>query len=481
MQILVFTAEIAPFTGRGPLPEAIAALPKALRGLGHSVTVISPLLAGVDPAERALARRLSKVDVTIDGRTLACEVYDGRTAGGVDLLFVGHPELFAKQPSLAADGDASHEAALRAGTFARAAVALARSLEPRPTVLAAHGWVGALALAHARTDDALGTLGSVLGAHDPASQGAFDASHAAALGLDGAEERDAALAGRVCSLLLGLRRADHVVTTSPSFAREITRPPNGRGLEEAFAALGERLDGILDGVDASLWNPATDARIASRYDPMDLSGKRRDKSHLQRVLELPVRDDVPLLLAIARSEPAAGFDLLADACPKLLRNDCQLVVVFEGDASEPLSTTFASLSERWPDRLQFRGAGDGSLAHEAFAAADLVVVPSRHEPTGNAQLVAHRYGALPIVRRTGGLADTVVDCDAKLESGTGFVFDEPTADDLLAALRRAVAAFEKARAFEVLQARAMRVDHSWERSARLYERVYRAAAERHAG
>jgi starch synthase len=477
MQILVVTAEIAPFTGTGPIPEAIAALPKALRGLGHSVTVVSPLLSGVDPTARALARRLNKVDVTLGDETLACEVYDGRTAGGLDLLFVGHPEVLGRAPSIAEEGDRSDAAGRRASLFARAAVALGGTLETPPAVISAHGWVGGLAIAHARHDDRAKSIPTVLTVHEPASQGAFGSSAPAMLGLGADDLADARQDGTVNALLLGLRRADQVVTVSPTFATEITTPPHGHGLENAFASLGERLSGIVDGLDASLWNPATDARIASRYDPMDLRGKARDKAHLQRALELPIRDDVPLLLAVARPGRDAGFDLLADATPALMRNDCQLVVLFEGDERDPLRATFAALSERWPDRLQARGTGDGTLVHEAYAAADLVVVPSRREPCGHAQLVAHRYGALPIARRTGGLADTVVDCDAKLTTGSGFIFDQPTPDDLLAATRRALAAFGKQRAFETLQGRVMRVDHSWERSARLYERTFRAAAD----
>ncbi|MBW2464257.1 MAG: glycosyltransferase, partial [Deltaproteobacteria bacterium] len=233
--------------------------------------------------------------------------------------------------------------------------------------------------------------------------------------------------------------------------------------------------GILNGVDASVWNPATDPRVKSRFDPMDLAGKARNKAYLQRVENLPVRDDVPLLVLLASSDHAAGFDLFAEIAPKVLRNDCQVLVVFDGDEQEPLRQRFEELADRWPDRMQVDEVGDGTVTHEALAAADLVLVPSRHEPCGFAQMAAHRYGALPVARRTGGLADTVVDCDSKLTTGSGFLFDKASADELLAAIRRGFAAFHRTDEVEQLKSRVMRVDHSWERSARLYERLYNAS------
>jgi starch synthase len=472
MDILFITPEIAGYGATGPTAEAIAALPKALRGHGHKVMVVTPLWSGIDPQRRGLARRLLTVDVDLDGDTIKCELYDGRTTGGVDLLFIGHPELFANAESISA-GDDQRVVARRAAVFARAALAAADKYEGSFGAIHAHDWPSALAIALAKHDDRLSDVPAILTIHDPSAQGEFAGKDAKALDLSKKDAKVAEAGGRTNVLALGLERADHVTTVSPTYARELAASPNGAGLEERYGALGDKLVGILNGVDASVWNPATDPRVRSRFDPMDLAGKARNKTHLQRSEGFPVRDDVPLLVLLANSDPSSGFDLFAEVAPKVLRNDCQILVVFEGDEGDPLREKLEELSERWPDRLRVEPYGDGGIAHEALAAADLVLVPSRHEPCGFVQMVAHRYGALPVVRRTGGLADTVVDCDAALETGTGFVFDEATADELLAAIRRSFAAFQKAEEIEALKRRVMRLDHSWERSARLYERLYR--------
>jgi starch synthase len=473
MDILFITREIASYGAEGPTADAIAALPKALRGQGHKVTVVTPLWADIDPQARGLARRLMTVDVEVAGKIVACELYDGRTPGGVDLLFISHPELFSNTRTMSGEGDTPATVARRAAVFARAALAAARKHDGTFAAIHGHDWPGAFAIALAKHDEGLANATSVLTIHDPSEQGDFTREDGQILGLDSDDLTTASAGGRVNVLALGLERADHVTTVSPTFARDLTSAPHGAGLEKRFSGLGEKLVGILNGVDASIWNPATDPRVASRFDPMDLAGKARNKTHLQRREGFPVREDVPLLVLLANSTPSAGFDLFAKIAPKVLKNDCQVLVVFEGDAGDSLYRKLVALADRWPDRIQVELSGDGTIAHEALAAADLVLVPSLHEPCGFVQMAAHRYGALPVVHRTGGLADTVVDCDAQLETGTGFVFEDATEDDLLAAIRRSFAAFTKVDEIEALKRRVMRLDHSWDRSARLYERLYR--------
>ncbi len=476
MDILFITPELGSYGAEGPTAEAIAALPKALRGLDHKVTVITPLWGHIDTAGRALARRLMSIDVEVGGEKVSCEYYDGRTSGGVDLLFLGHPELFAKARSMDNEGDSPALTAKRAAVFARAAIVAAHKHDGTFGAIHGHDWSGGLAIAMAKHDETFASVPTVLTVHDPSAQGEFTASDAKALGLDDADAKAAKRGSKVNVLALGLERADRVTTVSPTYARELTTSAGGAGLDKQFSALGDRLSGILNGVDASVWNPATDPRVKSRFDPMDLAGKARNKAYLQRVENLPVRDDVPLLVLLASSDHAAGFDLFAEIAPKVLRNDCQVLVVFDGDEQEPLRQRFEELADRWPDRMQVDEVGDGTVTHEALAAADLVLVPSRHEPCGFAQMAAHRYGALPVARRTGGLADTVVDCDSRLTTGSGFLFDKASADELLAAVRRGFAAFHRSDEIEKLKSRVMRVDHSWERSARLYERLYTASA-----
>ncbi len=470
MDILVVTSEVAPYSGAGEAAEVAAALPKALKGLDHRVTVVSPLFRGIDPTARSLARKLTKLETHLDGRDLACEVYDGRTAGGVDLTFIGHEEVFHAADAM---GDGTEaDVALRAGLFAQAVEQLLRARGA--DVVHAYGWVGALAAVRIEAARDL-DVPTVLTVLDPASQGRFDPGLASKLGLDDAFRADLEHGGALVALAGGLRRARRVVTVSPTFARELVTAPHGAGLEDLFAALGERLSGVLSGVDVSVWNPATDARLPARFDPMDLEGKARCKADLQRKLLLPVRSDVPLLGMMATEAEDEGFDLFAKVAPEILRNDCQVVVGFEDDRDGDLGRVLRELSERWPDRMQLAIDEDGSLRHRVLGASDLVLAPSRHEPCGLVPMQAHRYGALPVARRTGGFADTIVDCDPKLRTGTGFLFDEATGEGLLGAVRRALAAFAREQAFDAARRRVMTIDHSWERGARLYERTFKGA------
>lgn len=474
MEILFVTSEIAPYSKATGLSEVCSALPKALRGLGHKVTVLSPLYSHIDPAARSLARRLMKIEVTLGGQKVACELYDGRTSGGVDLLFLGHEELFRRVPHLYGEGESYALDAKRFALLSLGALELIKKREPRFDVLHAHDWPAALAVYMAKRDPALAGLPTVLTAHDLSRQGSFPRDMVATLGLPWELFNPEGLEfyGQLNLLKAGVLAADRVTTVSPSYAAEVRTPEGGHGLDGVLRARGRDLVGILDGVDVAVWNPATDAALPARFDPIDLGGKARSKSELQRALGLPQRADVPLVGASGRPTATRGFDLLVKALPQVLRNDVQVVLHIESGGDADLLDQLAELATRWPDRLALLEA-DESGTHRVLGGADLLVVPARTEPSGHLQRHAHRYGALPICRRTGGHIDTVVDADAKLESGSGFLYDDATPQALLGAIRRGLAAFTLGAAFDGMRRRAMRIDHSWERSARLYESLYR--------
>jgi starch synthase len=266
-----------------------------------------------------------------------------------------------------------------------------------------------------------------------------------------------------------------VTTVSPTYARELTREGGAGGLEGVFQARQKELSGIVGGVDVAVWNPATDAQLEARFDPLDLSGKRRTKASLQRALELPIRDDVALIGVLGALHPSSGLDVLARIIGRVMHNDVQVVVAADvTPLDESLVTVMTEHARRWPDRLAVRAGANDALVHRTLAASDLVLVPPTQPPGGSIQMRAHRYGALPIGLARGAFADSVVDCDAKLTTGTGFLFAEPSDEAVLAAVQRATAAFARRAAFEKLRARAMRVDHGWERAACLYERLYDA-------
>jgi starch synthase len=470
MEILFVTTEPAPWDASGSEPRTLAALPKALRSLDHRVTVVSPLYAQVDPAALQLARRLLKLEFEVGGEAVACELYDGRTSAGVELLFIGHAELFGEVRALS-EG-APEAVARRAGAFARAVVGVVETREPRPALVHAHGWTGALAVA--RLGNA---LPSVLTVHDPGKRGTSPSALGAVLGIpddllgvEGVTEGD-----QVHPLHAGLRRARRVTVPSPSRAREMATP-GGAGHAALYAELGERFVGLTHGVDAALYNPATDALLPARFDPMDLTGKQRSKAALQKDAGLPVRADVCLVGAVHEEVDTTALELLTAAAPGIVRNDVQLVVVTGGEA-RPHAAGLRDLAERYPERVAVHEAGERQQVHRALGGSDVLAVASGGEAAVHFAMGAQRYGTLPVAHRGGLAADVIVDCDARLETGSGFLFDEPTGSSLADAVGRAVAGHTLTDAFTALCRRVMRIDNSWDRSARLYDRQYQLATE----
>jgi starch synthase len=473
MRLLFVTPEVTPYSGSTPAGDASWALPKALRARGHEVSILSPLYGFIDPAARSLARRLRKVNVDLAAGKRAFEVYDARTPAGIDVLFLGQDELFARCKSLPTGEDPAD--GVRFGAFCKAAIEILKGDERGFDVVHCHDWQTALVPVLVSMMDL--DIPIVQTVHDVRAQGVFGSDLVTALDLptrlfaiDGLE-----FYGKTNLLKGGVLEADRVTTVSPSYAREIAQEGRGAGLDGVFRERARELSGIAGGVDVAVWNPATDAYLESRFDPMDLAGKRRSKAGFQRDLGLPIRDDVALIVALGPLAPSSGLDAIARIAARLLRNDLQLAVIAEGGESDAsLVSVLGEHAQRWADRLVVRADANTSTVHRALAAADAVLVPPNQPPGGSTQMRAHRYGALAIGPRSGSVTDTVVDCDAKLSTGDGFLFDPGSDDAVLAAIQRAVAGFSKRSTFEKTRARAMRADHSWERCAYLYERLYAA-------
>lgn len=446
----------------------MATLAKVMRRSDHAVDLVAPLYGHIDTAKLALARRLTKLELQLGGRDWSCELYTGRTPDAVNLTFIGNEEVLLPADSLTGEGGQLN--ASRIGVFAAAVTQLLRQNPNDYDIVHAHGWAAAAVVARLRS--ALPDLPSVLTVYDASRQGRFDAADAEWLGL-GDEARNA---DGINVLKAGLLTADRVTTLSANYAHRLQRQDGGDALSDVFRELGPKLAGVGHGIDPALWNPATDGHLPARFDPFDMHGKAKCKAELQRDLTLPVRSDVPLFGAIGRVEDD-GMALLAKIGPDFLRNDVQLVIQLEGDGE--LVAICEELWDQWPDRIQIKTGNDESFRHALIGASDFVVAPDLETPSEKTQMRAQRYGALPIVHRDGPLADEVVDCEASLKTGSGILYDEQTTRSLLSALQRAAAAFTNTKAFRAVQSRAMRVDHSWERTIRIYERTYRDAISAH--
>jgi starch synthase len=268
----------------------------------------------------------------------------------------------------------------------------------------------------------------------------------------------------------GLAFADAITTVSPTYAREITTPEGGEGLDGILRARAGALTGILNGIDTAEWNPATDPHLRAHFDAHRLAGKAACKRALQEELGLPARPDVPLVALVGRLVDQKGIDLLLAALPELLRRELQVAVLGSGrlDWEEALRESARHHAHRLAVRIGF----DEGLAHRIEAGADLFLMPSRFEPCGLNQLYSLRYGTVPVVRRVGGLADTVEDFDG-WRHGTGFVFKDYDQRALVTAVRRALDLYRDRRAWHAMMRRGMALDHSWERSAGQYRSLYR--------
>ena len=374
-------------------------------------------------------------------------VFDARLPTQVDLVLIDAPGLHDRK-GVYGEGEDYPDNAVRFAVLSRAAAEIAkqRAASGAPfDVVHCHDWPTALVPAYLRelTKEvpALAATKTVLTIHNLAHQGTFPKEVLPTLGLgwdafsiDGIE-----FYGGINLLKQGILSADAVTTVSGTYAREIQTPELGYKLDGVLRERARAVVGIVNGVDYAVWNPATDATLAARFDAEDAANKARCKGALQRELGLPLDAAAPIVASVGRIVEQKGSDLVAAAIPKLLRGtEAQVVVAGDGDAG--LVAKLEEAAQKGHGRAVFARAASEPLVHRIYAAADFVLVPSRYEPCGLVQLYAQRYGALPVANATGGFIDTIVDCDPKLETGTGFLFEEDSADALLGAIERGIAA-----------------------------------------
>jgi len=484
MDILFVASELAPMVKVGGLADVVASLSKALRLLGHKVTIALPRYPAIEAGGVMVARRLTPLTLTSSGERVEVTVLDGRLGSGVELVLLDVPGLFDR-PGVYGneDGEEYEDNGRRFGVFALAVAELVRQRALAGTpfdVVHAHDWPAAMVPYLLREREEEGRPATVLTIHDLAHQGTFPRDVLRTLGLGDEHFHPERLEfyGKASFLKGGILAADAITTVSGTYAREIQTPELGERLEGVLATRGKAIGeivGIINGIDYAVYNPMTDPAIIARYDAEDTSNKGRCKSALLAEVGLSVDPDRPLIVSVGRVAAQKGSDLLATALPKILKSDVNVVIAGTGD--RPLVTKLEAAVAKAPERARYLGGVSEPVLRRLFAAADIVVIPSRYEPCGLVQLYAQRYGALPVAARTGGLVDTIVDCDAALETGTGFLYDKPTATHLVGAVQRALAAMTSPR-WPALRRRVMRLDLGWDRPARRYVHVYRSISTR---
>ena len=482
MRVLFAASEMAPWVKTGGLGDVAGALPDALAAAGCEVRVLLPAYPRLLQAlpQRSLVAHLDRLGGTLPPARL----WRAHLPSGLQVLLLEADHLYARDgnPYLGPDGRDWSDNGIRFGLLARVAALLSSGDSPltwRPQVLHCNDWQTGLAPAYLHYLHAGRAAASVITVHNLSFTGLFAYPLLADLGLPSHAFRFDAVEfhGRLSFLKAGLQFADRITTVSPTYADEILRPEFGCGLEGLLQHRRDRLGGILNGIDTAVWDPASDPALEVRYDVDTLGRKRDGRTALQRALGLEVQHAGPVLGVISRLTEQKGLDLLLQSADRLLGQGMQLAMLGSGEAW--MEQGFRDLALRHAGACAVRIGFDEVLAHRIEAGADLFVMPSRFEPCGLNQMYSLRYGTPPIVRRTGGLADTVVDADpVSLREGraTGFVFDTPSADALAAAVERAAALWRDRPRFEAVQRAGMAADFSWNPAARRYLDVYRAAA-----
>ncbi len=455
------TAELSPYARASRAGDVVAALSKALCQLEHRVTVAIPRYPGFDAGGLLAARRLTPLKLA-NGAEVT--VLDSQLPTGAKLVLLDSPSLFERPEVFGRPA----EDAERAEFLCEAALALTRQRGEREPfdVVHLHDWpAAALAVRLASLPSA---VPSVLTIHDPARRGVVPAEVAARLGVapnDDGQRQSASL------LTSGASRASAVTSVSSAVARDLVDAGRFGPLAAALSSRAEEIVGIPSGLDYAIYNPATDAALRSRYDAEDPSNKGSAKTELLRSRGLELGIERPLCVAIVEEGPDGGIDLLERAAEHILRNDVYVFVLLRGEV--PFDKLDRLRSEMG-DRLAVEQSLDEPTARRACAAADIAVLPARYEATATFARIAQRYGALPVAQASGAHLDAIVDADAALDTGTGFLYEEPSSTALAGAVSRAVAAFSAPR-WAALRRRVMRLDLAWDRPARRYAQVYRQA------
>ena len=479
MRVLHVASEVFPLAKTGGLADVSAALPAALSELDIDARLILP--AYPQAIERATnPREMARFD-----GLLGCDnvrLLSGRLPDtGLHIWLVDCPALFGRRGGIYQneDGQDWHDNALRFALLNHVAALVADGSADkhwRPDIVHAHDWhAGLVPMLVSKCPGP--RPASVLTIHNLAYQGIFAAEELGRLALPNGSAVHSSLEfyGRLSFLKAGIGWADALTTVSPTYSREILTPEYGCGLDGLLRERAACLTGIMNGADYRVWDPATDVHLARTYTPRQISAKRACKAAIQKEMGLEPGLEAPLIAFTSRLAHQKMPDIALDALPALLAEGIQFALVADGDAG--YANRFRELAASYPGQVFVRTGYEEALAHRLLAGADMLLHPSRYEPCGLSPIYAMRYGTLPIVRRSGGLADSVVDADQKnIKNGiaTGFSFSRPTAHDLIACVQRALSLFRQPIAWRKIRSCAMRQDFGWSRSAQAYADLYRA-------
>ncbi|HEX9015306.1 MAG TPA: glycogen synthase [Chloroflexota bacterium] len=475
LKVLFLAAEMAPFAKTGGVAEVANALPRALRDLGHDVRVAMPRYSRIDPASFSLRTQIPELSVPLDERQETAAVLTTEIENGLPVYFVDSPRYFNRENLYGYPDDGE-----RFVFYSRAATQMLKELRWKPDVIHLNDWHTAIVANWLKTiyreDPFFQDVASVFTIHNLAIQGLFGWR---ILEVAGVEEytfmypRIEELPNVVALMAHGILFADAIATVSETYAREILTVEYGEKLNTLLQERKDRLFGVLNGIDYSTMNPATDRYLAQNFEIDTLDRRAANKAALQRDAGLAVDANVPLIGCISRLTNQKGFDILSEVIDGLMDLPLQLVLMGTGD--QYYHEMFGRIARRFPGKVAVFLTFNASLAQRIYGGSDMFLMPSRFEPCGSSQMTAMRYGSVPVVRSTGGLADSVVDFDPATGTGNGFSFEKYSGMMLFATIVRALENFRYRESWRRLMREGMSADFSWSSSAKKYVELYEKA------
>lgn len=481
LRIILASAEVAPFSKAGGLGDVAHALPKHLQFLGHEISVVTPYYQFID--QQPLKKELvGETDVQFGKTTYHVKFLKTTLSpvSPVPVYFIYQPELFSLRPKIYGYDDDN----LRFAFFNYAVIALLEHLQVSPDVIHSHDWHTGLLPNLLQTTyakhDLFRTTSTVFTIHNLHFQTHESWFRIPATKRDtgrGAPPTSGEKLTHLNFTLRGIRNADVINTVSERYAQEILTKQFGEGLDTILRRRRDRVFGIINGVDYTIFNPSFDQHLEIHYDWNSLDKKMENKLALQKSLNLPTSKSTPLIGMAHRLSEQKGFNLIMEILPTLLRRGVQFVVVGEGDKG--YMRYFRQVAKKYPNQIGVHLKFSEAMASRVYAGSDMFLMPSRFEPCGISQLISLRYGSIPIVHKTGGLSDTIQDFNPRTGEGTGFVFYDYTGVDLLMAITRAIETYQYPKIWEHLTWQAMRQSFSWSLPARKYADLYAKAVHFH--
>jgi len=478
LKVLFLSPEAVPFAKTGGLADVAGALPNALKRLGVNVDLMLPFYRVVREGGFEPRLLLKDLKVTLGNSELTAQVLGAKTEAGLPVYLIEREDLYDR-PNLYGNPMGDYYDNLERFTFfSHAALRTVETLSIKPDVIHCHDWqtglVPALLRGPYRDSPFLGAAGTIFTIHNLGYPGLFPSENLPLTGLSREEffhPEGLEYYGKISLLKAGIVYSDAITTVSPTYSKEIQTPEYGMGMEGILRSRRAYLQGILNGVDYSVWDPSQDPHIPVHFSPRKMAGKQRCKESLLQEMGLdPSLAKRPLLGMVSRLDVQKGLDLLVQILDDILDFNVGLVVLGSGD--EQIQQAIRHAAERSPGRIGLRIGFDEPLAHRIMAGVDVFLIPSRYEPCGLTQMYALKYGTIPVVRATGGLDDTVIQSDSQTNEGNGFKFEPYKPAAFLKTIRQAVDLFSDPTAWRKLMANGMKADFSWKQSAQEYLELY---------